>query len=425
VAIHTISLCAGYDGIGLGIGLVEPGYRTVCYVEREAFASANLAAKMGQGCLDEAPIWSDVATFDGKPWSGKVDCITAGIPCQPWSCAGQRKGTADERWIWDDIYRIIQEVRPKWCFFEEVRGFIRGGLGIVLFDMCGIGYDSAWDLFRASDVGAPHQRERLFVLCELGYTASRAGYPSRPHNRQRTPKKAGCTGERTRWAQDKELVDAERIGHLSRECKQGEGSEGGKRQEASTARRGNSVWPSRPGERQHEWEPPRVVGNAEKRENVIGEPGNMGGETCGGRSSENATDGTGYGVADTEGLRGKQPECGEPKRKRPDTTGEATMADGISGLQNRGADRTCRGFGKSGETCEAVTGAGSESDGLRQTQSALGRNADGNPDRLDLTRCTNRVDELRLCGNGVVPLVSAVAWHILTSRLRDYRGAKT
>ena len=73
--------------------------------EREAYVASELVARMADGSLDEAPIWSDLLTFDGGPWRGVVDCITAGFPCQPHSLAGKRSGLDDERWIWPDITR--------------------------------------------------------------------------------------------------------------------------------------------------------------------------------------------------------------------------------------------------------------------------------------------------------------------------------
>ena len=93
-------------------------------VEREAFCAADLARKMEAGFLDEAPIWSDVATFDGVPWRGRVDIVTAGFPCQPFSTAGNGQGTADPRWIWPHIARIVGECRPAQVFLENVPGLI-------------------------------------------------------------------------------------------------------------------------------------------------------------------------------------------------------------------------------------------------------------------------------------------------------------
>jgi DNA (cytosine-5)-methyltransferase 1 len=162
--LRVLGLCAGIGGLELGIARAAGAARTVCYVEREAFAAACLVARMAAGELGEAPVWSDLATFDGRPWRGRVDCVAAGFPCQPWSAAGKRQGTADERWIWPDIARVIREVGPSLVVLENVPGLLAGGLGHVLGDLASLGFDAEWGLFRASDVGAPHRRERLFVL---------------------------------------------------------------------------------------------------------------------------------------------------------------------------------------------------------------------------------------------------------------------
>ncbi len=163
--INTLSLCSGYGGLELGVNLATQGRnKTVAYVEWEAYAQATLVARMEESTLDKAPIWDDLTTFDGKPWRGKVDLITSGFPCQPWSVAGRQKGTKDDRWIWEDIFRIICEVRPSYVFLENVSGLINGGLEHVLGSLAQVGFDAEWCSVKASDVGAAHQRERVFIL---------------------------------------------------------------------------------------------------------------------------------------------------------------------------------------------------------------------------------------------------------------------
>ena len=125
--MNGMAICAGVEGIELGLRLVEPEYRTVCYVEGELYTAAILRTRMEEALLDEAPIWDDVKTFNGKSWRGKVDIITAGFPCQPWSVAGKQEGTKDERWIWPDIARIIGEVRPGYVFLENVQASLIKG----------------------------------------------------------------------------------------------------------------------------------------------------------------------------------------------------------------------------------------------------------------------------------------------------------
>jgi len=163
-----ISLCAGVGGLDLGLRIALPDARCVCYVEREAFCIAHLVDKMEAGWLDTAPVWTDIKTFDGKPWRGKVRGLIGGYPCQPFSVAGQRKGEQDERHLWPEIKRLICEIRPSWCFFENVAGHLRLGFDKVLCDLAKIGYDVIWTVIAAGDVGATHQRKRLFILAFSG-----------------------------------------------------------------------------------------------------------------------------------------------------------------------------------------------------------------------------------------------------------------
>ena len=164
--MNGVALFAGVAGLEMGIRMAFPSARTVCYVEGESFAASVLANQMAKGGLDEAPIWSNVRTFDGTEWRGKVDFISAGFPCQPWSRAGKQKGIEDERWLWPDIERIICEVGPSLVFLENVPGLVKpeGGLYHVLGSLAEMGFNAEWGCLRASEVGANHQRERIFVL---------------------------------------------------------------------------------------------------------------------------------------------------------------------------------------------------------------------------------------------------------------------
>ena len=162
--MNGLALFAGVGGLDLGIQLCIPSSRTVCFVEREAFAAAVLRAKMEEGRLHKAAIWSDVTTFDGRPFIEKVDYISAGFPCQPWSVAGKQNGTNDERWLWDDIKRIICEVRPRFLFLENVPGIVNGGIDPILRDLASIGFNAEWGMLKASSVGARHHRNRFFLF---------------------------------------------------------------------------------------------------------------------------------------------------------------------------------------------------------------------------------------------------------------------
>lgn len=163
--LHVLSLCSGIGGLERGVNMALGGRaRTVCYVEREVYAACALLARMEDSSLDRAPVWDDLTTFDAGRWRGAVDLVTAGFPCQPWSVAGKRKGTEDERWIWPAIVRIIRDCEAPLVFLENVPGLLRHGLREVLSDLAEIGFDAEWTSVRASDVGAPHRRERIFIL---------------------------------------------------------------------------------------------------------------------------------------------------------------------------------------------------------------------------------------------------------------------
>ena len=163
---RCISLCTGYAGIELGLQRVIPNLRTVAYVEIEAFAAANLVAKMEAGKLDAAPIWTDIKTFPAQGFRNRVHIVTAGYPCQPFSIAGKRKGTDDPRHLWPHIERIIEAVRPVWCFFENVPGHLSLGFPEVYRSLRNMGYAVEAGLFTAAEVGATIQGQRLYILAQ-------------------------------------------------------------------------------------------------------------------------------------------------------------------------------------------------------------------------------------------------------------------
>lgn len=162
MALRALHLCSGYGGFELAL---RPwNVRTVGHVERDAHAAATLVARMGEQALDTAPIWDDLATFDGQPWRGAVDIVTAGFPCQPFSAAGKRLGTDDDRWLWPHISRIIRDVGPRFIVLENVTELVRRGGPHVLSDLTSLGFNAEWGCLQAAAVGAPHQRNRFWLL---------------------------------------------------------------------------------------------------------------------------------------------------------------------------------------------------------------------------------------------------------------------
>ena len=165
-----LSLCAGVgmldEGICSGLRYIGRQGRVLGYVERDAYAAAVLLARMESKALEPAPVWAgNLQDVRWEQFTGAVDILCAGFPCQPHSMAGSRKGIDDDRWIWPAIAECIRVVRPGLVLLENVSGLrSSGGMAPVLADLAALGFRIEWDSIRASDVGAAHQRERVFIL---------------------------------------------------------------------------------------------------------------------------------------------------------------------------------------------------------------------------------------------------------------------
>jgi DNA (cytosine-5)-methyltransferase 1 len=157
-----------FSGAGGGIlGGTLLGWRTVCAVEIDAYCRRILLSRQRDGILKPFPIWDDVRTFDGRPWRGSVDVISGGFPCQDISCAGKGEGINGARsGLWGEFARIIGEVRPRYVFVENVSALLVRGMGRVLGDLAEMGYDAEWGVLGARDVGAPHRRERIWIVAD-------------------------------------------------------------------------------------------------------------------------------------------------------------------------------------------------------------------------------------------------------------------
>lgn len=147
------SLCTGYGGLDMALD-----GDTVWVSDIDKHAAKLLAHR-----FPTVPNLGDLTAVDWEAVE-PVDIITAGYPCQPFSHAGKREGQNDERHIWPHIANAIRVLRPGYVFLENVAGHLSLGLGDVLADLAKAGYDTEWVCVRASDVGAPHRRERLFIL---------------------------------------------------------------------------------------------------------------------------------------------------------------------------------------------------------------------------------------------------------------------
>lgn len=161
--MRELALFAGAGGGILGGHLL--GWRTVCAVEWADYPRKVLLARQRDGILPRFPIWDDVQTFDGSPWRGRVDVVSGGFPCQDISAAGKGAGIDGSRsGMWHHMARIVREVRPRFVFVENSPMLTSRGLGRVLGDLAAMGYDAAWGVLGAVDAGAPHQRERIWIV---------------------------------------------------------------------------------------------------------------------------------------------------------------------------------------------------------------------------------------------------------------------
>ena len=431
--ITAVEFCFGYGGLHLGLKRVVPGLRLVAACEIEGFACANLVAKMEARLLDPAPVWTDLVSFPYERFHGLVDLVAAGIPCQPHSVAGKRQGGNDERFLFDLFLDGIARMRPGLLFIENVPGLLTsrmpdGSLCIryVLNRLEEIGYGVAdrqgrpsLGVFSAEEVGAPHRRERVYLL------AYRSG-----------------TGLE---------------GLLQRVFGAGRQSPG----PDDFSLGGAGPWPSRPGEWQFPWEPPRVVdhpvrlhggrGESElRRRRGVRQASEAVGDAAGGARQRQAPGKAGHAPQPGQGTPLDDADCrpgGEPhpsghEPERQDA-GRDEAASGLGEpdprLDDADGRRRKRGDGEAAlprpdEPDDRAPAPAGEYR-FREAQSPLGGDADGPAAGLDLSRVpglgdtelgeirgwmalsSNRVDELRLCGNGVVPATAALAFRTLGTEL--------
>ena len=312
------------------------------------------------------------------------------------------------RHLWPWIADGIRVLQPALCFFENVEGHISLGLSAVVSDLEGLGYKVAFGLFSASELGAPHQRKRIFVLahrlCERGQLPDWWKFAA-----EQMPVSDG-------EARGNELavaVQPRSQGSASEPMHTG-------RLQGAVGRGSYVAWPSRPGQPQFPWEPPRVVGNqpaglgdaeSERERGLpIGE-----GEAQPGFAGASSV---GAGVGDAESQRSPA-----QRAKHEGLGGElcsaSTSSKGVLG------DTDCRGQSLGIDTgCSGQTIAGGqgnlEPSKRWQTEPALGGNADGPAGGMDYAKlCVsgdNRTDELRLLGNGVVPATAERAFRTLIAR---------
>ena len=163
-----LELFAGIGGFGLAGHWA--GIETVCQVEIDPFCQKVLAKN-----FPNAHRHSDIKTFDGTQWRG-VDIISGGFPCQPYSTAGKRLGTEDERHLWPEMLRVIREAQPRYVVGENVGGLISWSDGLVFEQVCADleaeGYEVQPFVLPACAVNAPHRRDRVWFVAHSGLPKS-------------------------------------------------------------------------------------------------------------------------------------------------------------------------------------------------------------------------------------------------------------
>lgn len=176
--MNALSLFSGIGGIDLACEWA--GIKTAAFCEWAEFPRRVLR-KHWPG----VPIYEDVRTLTKERLEadgiGTIDLIHGGYPCQPFSLVGKRGGDKDERHLWPEYFRLVKELRPRWVVGENVPGHITMGLDQVLYDLESEGYSARVFVLPALSVGAPHERERVFIVghssCQPELQADKAAGP--------------------------------------------------------------------------------------------------------------------------------------------------------------------------------------------------------------------------------------------------------
>ena len=166
--MNHLSLFSGIGGIDLAAEWA--GFHSVAMVEKDNYCQQVLRKN-----FPEAELYGDILEFDGTKYENRIDLISAGFPCQPFSLAGSRKGAADERALWPEVVRILREVKPTWFLGENVPGLLTSGtqykgeyFNYICHSLSEMGYRVGWCMYGAKDIGAVHRRNRVFIVAYSG-----------------------------------------------------------------------------------------------------------------------------------------------------------------------------------------------------------------------------------------------------------------
>lgn len=191
--MRHLDLFSGIGGFALAAGWA--GFETIGFAETDAYCSKILDLHW-PGVVN----YGDVRAIDGNQFQD-VDLVTAGFPCQPFSCAGQRRGTSDERFLWPELARLLGEVRPRFALLENVPGILSmdGGriFGRILGELAALGFDASWNCVPASAVGALHRRDRMWIVANSYIERS-----------QRYGQPGECPGQLPAWTGSQDVAYA-------------------------------------------------------------------------------------------------------------------------------------------------------------------------------------------------------------------------
>ena len=310
--LKGLDLFSGIGGISLAL---KPWVKTIAYCEIEPYCQAVLLERMQSHELDFAPIWDDVTTLNREILDTEIDIIFGGFPCQDVSVAGKGAGIkSDTRsGLFFHIMRLVREYRPQFIFLENVAAICSNGLDTVLREIAEAGYDAKWCCVSASEAGAPHKRDRWWLLAypkcvrsrnravdrnfdveKWRYTESereaiqsknwqtcsdniRSGgsvvaYSTRRKDERRelgvVAEEKGC-GESLNSATGACCEDVANATIVGMEGLRSDGEQKSDINEQKVLSLcSGQRWPARPNEPQHEWEPPRVVANSKHIQRV-------------------------------------------------------------------------------------------------------------------------------------------------------------
>ena len=158
--MKIVDLFSGIGGFSYAAEQIVGGFETIAFVERDEYCQKVLRKHWS-----DVPIYSDIRSFNGKEYKD-ADIVVGGFPCQPWSVAGAQRGSEDDRDLWHEMVRVIEDIRPRWIIGENVSGFITMSMGLrrSLIDLESIGYKAIPYLIPAAAVDAKHRRMRCWIV---------------------------------------------------------------------------------------------------------------------------------------------------------------------------------------------------------------------------------------------------------------------